>query len=96
MLSFRVKALLQIGQCTLFSPVCFFPWRAAWPEVVNVAEQLWLVANGQGYLFFRFTLAVIESLDPLIDAGGDGGSETLLALSLFSAVFVALDTGDGW
>jgi hypothetical protein len=39
MLSLRVKALLQIGQCTLFSPVCFLPWRAAWPEVVNVAVQ---------------------------------------------------------
>ncbi len=37
MLSFRVKALLHVGQWMFFSPVCFFPWRAAWPEVVNVS-----------------------------------------------------------
>lgn len=52
MLSFRVKALLQIGQWTLFSPVCFLPCRAAWPEVVKVAVQEWDTAYGQGYLFF--------------------------------------------
>jgi len=52
MLSFRVKALLQMGQWTPFSPVCFLPCRAAWPEVVNVATQLWEAAYGQGYLFF--------------------------------------------
>ena len=40
MLSLRVKALLQTGQRTPFSPVCFFPCRAACPEVVNVAEQV--------------------------------------------------------
>ena len=38
-LSFRVKALLQVGQWIFFSPVCFLPWRAACPEVVNVSLQ---------------------------------------------------------
>jgi len=38
-LSFLVNALLQIGQWTPFSPVCFLPCRAACPEVVKVAEQ---------------------------------------------------------
>lgn len=74
MLSFRVNALLQIGQWTLFSPVCFFPCRAACPDVVNVAEQLWLAAYGQGYLFFRDPLVWIESFDPLKDVCGEGGS----------------------
>ena len=40
MLSLRVKALWQVGQWTFFSPVCFLPCRAAWPEVVNVSPQL--------------------------------------------------------
>lgn len=39
MLSLRVKALWQVGQCMFFSPVCFLPWRAAWPEVVKVSGQ---------------------------------------------------------
>lgn len=38
-LSLRVKALLQVGQWMFFSPVCFLPWRAAWPEVVKVSVQ---------------------------------------------------------
>lgn len=37
MLSLRVKALLQVGQWMFFSPVCFLPCRAAWPEVVKVS-----------------------------------------------------------
>ena len=52
-LSFRVNALLHIGHCTLFSPVCFLPCRAACPDVVNVAVHLCDRANGHGYLFFR-------------------------------------------
>ena len=39
MLSLRVKALLQVGHWMFFSPVCFLPWRAACPEVVNVSGQ---------------------------------------------------------
>lgn len=35
-----------------FSPVCFLPWRAAWPEVVKVSVQLKRLAWGQGYFFF--------------------------------------------
>lgn len=35
MLSLRVKALLHSGQYASFLPVCFFAWRAAWPEVVK-------------------------------------------------------------
>ena len=39
MLSLRVKALPHVGQWTFFSPVCFLPWRAAWPDVVKVSGQ---------------------------------------------------------
>lgn len=35
MLSLRVKAFLHSGQNASFLPVCFFAWRAAWPEVVK-------------------------------------------------------------
>ena len=35
-----------------FSPVCFLPWRAAWPDVVKVSVQLKRLAWGQGYFFF--------------------------------------------
>lgn len=64
MLSLRVKALLQVGQTTDFSPVCFLPWRAAWPEVVKVSEQLKRVACGQGNFFFgRPDGAVGEELE---------------------------------
>lgn len=59
MLSFRVKALLQVGQWMFFSPVCFLPWRAAWPEVVNVSVQEYRAAWGQGY-FFLTPFAVAE------------------------------------
>ena len=34
-----------------FSPVCFLPCRAAWPEVVNVSVQANVLAWGQGYFF---------------------------------------------
>ncbi len=51
-LSFRVKALLQVGQWIFFSPVCFFPCRAACPEVVKVSRHAYRVACGQGYFFF--------------------------------------------
>ena len=44
MLSFLVKAFLHVGQRMFFSPVCFFPCRAAWPDVVNVSVQLWRTA----------------------------------------------------
>jgi hypothetical protein len=40
-LSLRVNALPQTGQWTDFSPVCFLPCLAAWPEVVNVEVQSW-------------------------------------------------------
>ena len=53
MLSFRVKALLQVGQWMFFSPVCFLPWRAAWPDVVKVSWQANRAACGQGYFFLR-------------------------------------------
>jgi hypothetical protein len=43
-LSLRVNALPQTGQWTDFSPVCFLPCLAAWPEVVNVEVQPWDVA----------------------------------------------------
>lgn len=74
-----------MGQCTLFSPVCFLPWRAAWPDVVKVAEHPWLAANGQGYLFFLVPLAPAPSLDPPMDRGGDGGSDAEWPLNRFSA-----------
>lgn len=42
-----------------FSPVCFFPWRAAWPEVVKVSVQEKRTACGHGYFFFPI-------LDPFV------------------------------
>ena len=59
MLSFLVKALLQVGQWMFFSPVCFLPWRAAWPDVVNVSLHEYRAAWGQGY-FFLTPFAVAE------------------------------------
>lgn len=44
MLSLRVNALLQVGQWMFFSPVCFLPWRAAWPDVVKVSRHAYLAA----------------------------------------------------
>lgn len=73
MLSFRVKALLHIGQWTLFLLVCFFPCRAAWPEVIKLARHACEAAYGQGYLLFLLTLKVLKSPIPLSDDGGDGG-----------------------
>ena len=90
MLSLRVNALSQIGQCTLFSPVCFLPCRAACPEVVNVAVQPWLAAKGQGYLFFRvMPFGAMDSFDPLIEVWGDGGSTVELPLRRFSGSLAA-------
>lgn len=83
MLSFLVNALLQIGQCTPFSPVCFLPCRAAWPEVVKVAEQLCEVAYGQGYLFFL-------PVEPFDAFWGDG-----LVDAVGVEVEVAADCNDG-
>jgi hypothetical protein len=80
MLSFRVNALLQTGQWTLFSPVCFFPCRAAWPEVVKVAAQECEAAYGQGYLFFLLTLGALKSPVPLSDDCGDGGSPNIASV----------------
>src|SRR5436190_10442454 len=87
MLSFRVKALLQTGQWALFSPVCFFPWRAAWPEVVKVAGQACEAAYGQGYLFFLLTLDDLKSPVPLSDDCGEGGSTNIASFwAVFSSV----------
>ena len=81
-LSLRVKALLHVGQWMFFSPVCFLPWRAAWPEVVKVSVQEKRAACGQGYFF----LTVLEE-----DAGGVVLLEGLLALVV---VGEGLDVGE--
>lgn len=79
------KGLVAYGAMhTLLSRV-FLPWRAAWPDVVKVAEHPWLAANGQGYLFFLVPLAPAPSLDPPMDRGGDGGSDAEWPLNRFSA-----------
>lgn len=57
MLSLRVKALLQVGQWMFFSPVCFLPCRAAWPEVVNVSWHAYRAACGHGYFFLTGLMA---------------------------------------
>ena len=82
MLSLRVKALLHVGQWMFFSPVCFLPWRAAWPEVVKVSVQEKRAACGQGYFF----LTVLEE-----DAGGVVLLKGLLALVV---VGEGLDAGE--
>lgn len=42
-----------------FSPVCFLPWRAAWPLVVKVSAQLKRAECGQGYFFFVVGVLVL-------------------------------------
>lgn len=72
MLSLRVNALLQVGQWMFFSPVCFFPWRAAWPDVVKVSRHAYLAAWGQGYFFFGGLLPVgVFALVAAADMGED-------------------------
>ena len=69
MLSLRVNAFPQVGQLTFFSPVCFLPWRAAWPEVVNVSAHLYSLACGQGYFFLGTDEAGVPEEGPLLLAG---------------------------
>ena len=45
-----------------FSPVCFLPWRAAWPEVVNVSGQENREAWGHGCFFLRGLVVEGEEL----------------------------------
>lgn len=72
MLSLRVNALLQVGQWMFFSPVCFLPWRAAWPDVVNVSLHAYLTAWGQGYFFFGGLLPVgVFALVAAVEMGED-------------------------
>lgn len=47
---------------TDFSPVCFLPWRAAWPDVVKVSEQAKREACGQGNFFLGRFGSVGEAL----------------------------------
>jgi hypothetical protein len=83
MLSFRVKALLQTGQWTLFSPVCFFPWRAAWPDVVKVAVHACDTAYGQGYLFFSENLGFAVELSYNVTVGDSPVGLALLRMEVF-------------
>ena len=48
-----------------FSPVCFLPCRAAWPEVVKVSAQRTRVACGHGYFFLQIFVG--------LELGGGGG-----------------------
>src|SRR4051794_30364311 len=84
MLSLRVKALLKIRQWKLLSPVCFFPCRAASPEVVKVAEHECEVAYGQGYLFFLLILKILKSPFPPSDDCEAGGSPNITSGSAAS------------
>ena len=61
-----------------FSPVCFLPWRAAWPEVVKVSVHLKRAACGQGYFFLAVGVLVadVALLDVVI---GVVGSVLMLA-----------------
>lgn len=56
---------MHVGHRMFFSPVCFFPCLAAWPEVVKVSWQLNLAAWGQGYFFLAFVMAPAAALFPL-------------------------------
>lgn len=69
MLSLRVKALLQVGQRMFFSPVCFLPWRAAWPDVVKVSWHPYRTACGHGYFFL---IALAAELVGVVTAGVEG------------------------
>ena len=51
----------------LFSPVCFFSCRAAWPEVIKLAEHECKTIYEQEYLFFLLILKVLKSPIPLND-----------------------------
>lgn len=46
-----------------FSPVCFLPWRAAWPEVVKVSVQEKREACGQGYFFLDMGVLLLGRLE---------------------------------
>ena len=81
MLSFRVKVLPQVGQDTFFSPVCFLPCRAAWPDVVNVSLQLAVLACGQAYFFLTTVGSLLELVEPLAPL-----APAMLLLSVLLAV----------
>ena len=68
-----------------FSPVCFLPWRAAWPEVVKVSEQLYFCACGHGYFFLTGFALLLEAL--LSDVDEAGATAVVGEVTLI---------GDGW
>ena len=62
-----------------FSPVCFLPWRAAWPEVVKVSAQRTRVACGHGYFFLQIFVGLelgggAAVVDGLLVAGVGAGT----------------------
>lgn len=73
MLSLRVKALLQVGQWMFFSPVCFLPCRAAWPDVVKVSWHAYRTACGHGYFFLTGLTAESVGVVTAEVEGPDGG-----------------------
>lgn len=73
MLSLRVKALLQVGQWMFFSPVCFLPCRAAWPDVVKVSWHAYRTACGHGYFFLMGLAAESVGVVTAEVEGPDGG-----------------------
>lgn len=75
-----------------FSPVCFLPWRAAWPEVVKVSVQLWRTAWGQGYFFFvGGVLADAEAEWPFAVAGVEALREVVIGV--FGSDFIFAEMG---
>lgn len=70
-----MKAFLQVGHTTFFSPVCFLPWRAAWPEVVKVSVHLKAMACGQGYFFLPWTGALVDDAEVGVAGSGFSGAE---------------------
>ena len=67
MLSFRVKALLHVGQRMFFSPVCFLRGRAAGAEGVMGAGPEKRAAWGHGYFFFAPGVLVAEAGAALLE-----------------------------
>ena len=75
-----MNAFLHVGHRMFFSPVCFFPCRAACPDVVNVSVQLWRKAWGHGYFFLAGAFLEAEVVWPLAVAVVEVLSEVVMGV----------------
>ena len=82
---------MHVGHRMFFSPVCFFPCRAAWPDVVKVSVQLWRTAWGQGYFFLVGGFLEAEALSLLAVAVAEAVREVVMGV--LGSVFVVAENG---